>query len=89
MAKASSDGRSSSSFTPPLRAGYKPVLAFAETAERTMSFETITYEKTPPLAVVTLNRPDKLNALSETLQSEVREALHDAGFAVVGRLELR
>ena len=44
-----------------------------------MSFETITYTKEPPLAFVTLNRPDKLNALSETLQLEVREALHDAG----------
>ena len=45
-----------------------------------MPFETILYEKEPPIAFVTLNRPDKLNALSETLQLEVREALQDAGF---------
>ena len=45
-----------------------------------MPFETIVYDKEPPIAFVTLNRPDKLNALSPTLQLEVREALYDAGF---------
>ena len=45
-----------------------------------MTYETIEYEKRGPVAVVTLNRPDKLNALSETLQLEVRDALEDAGW---------
>ena len=45
-----------------------------------MSYETILYEKKDFLATVTLNRPDKLNALSETLQLEVRDALEDAGW---------
>ncbi len=45
-----------------------------------MSYETIQYEKKDFLATVTLDRPDKLNALSETLQLEVRDALEDAGF---------
>ncbi|MFP6759993.1 MAG: enoyl-CoA hydratase/isomerase family protein [Alphaproteobacteria bacterium] len=45
-----------------------------------MTYETIEYEKRGPVAVVTLNRPDKLNALSEALQLEVRDALEDAGW---------
>jgi enoyl-CoA hydratase/carnithine racemase len=45
-----------------------------------MSFNTILYEKDAPVATVTLNRPDKLNALSQELQLEVREALEDAGW---------
>lgn len=45
-----------------------------------MSYETILYEKKDVIATVTLNRPDKLNALSETLQLEVRDALEDAGW---------
>jgi len=46
-----------------------------------MNYETIIYEKHGPIATVTLNRPDKLNALSEDLQLEVRHALEDAGWA--------
>ena len=42
--------------------------------------ETILYEKRGPIAYVTLNRPDKLNALSDDLQLEVREVLEDAGW---------
>lgn len=45
-----------------------------------MSFNTIVYEKDAPIATITLNRPDKLNALSEELQAEVRAALEDAGW---------
>ena len=45
-----------------------------------MSYENIIYEKRGPVAYVTLNRPDKLNALSEDLQLEVRQALEDAGW---------
>ena len=45
-----------------------------------MTYVTILYEKNDFLATVTLNRPDKLNALSETLQLEVRDALEDAGW---------
>ncbi|MGB5756605.1 MAG: enoyl-CoA hydratase/isomerase family protein [Acidimicrobiales bacterium] len=46
-----------------------------------MPYENITYEKDGPIAFVTLNRPEKLNALSEDLQLEVREVLEDAGWA--------
>lgn len=46
-----------------------------------MPYETIVYEKRGPIAYVTLNRPDKLNALSDDLQLEVRDALEDAGWA--------
>ena len=45
-----------------------------------MSYENIIYEKRGPIAYVTLNRPDKLNALSNELQHEVRQALEDAGW---------
>ena len=46
-----------------------------------MAYENIVYEKAAPIATLTLNRPDKLNALSDSLQLEVREALEDAGWA--------
>jgi enoyl-CoA hydratase len=45
-----------------------------------MNYQTIEYDKRAPVAYVTLNRPDKLNALSDELQREVRDALHDAGY---------
>ena len=45
-----------------------------------MQYENILYETDGPIATVTLNRPEKLNALSDDLQSEVRHALHHAGF---------
>ncbi|MDG2261763.1 MAG: enoyl-CoA hydratase/isomerase family protein [Actinomycetota bacterium] len=46
----------------------------------TASYDTILYEKDGPVAYVTLNRPEKLNALSDDLQLDVREALDDAGW---------
>ena len=45
-----------------------------------MQYENIEYEKRGATASVTLNRPDKLNALSPDLQLEVRNALEDAGW---------
>lgn len=45
-----------------------------------MSYTTISYAKDAPIGTITLNRPDKLNALSEELQLEVRDALEDAGW---------
>ena len=44
------------------------------------NYENIIYEKKPPIAYITLNRPDKLNALSMPLQLEVRDALWNAGW---------
>ncbi len=44
------------------------------------TYETITYETDGPIAFVTLNRPQKLNALSTDLQLEVRDALEVAGW---------
>lgn len=44
------------------------------------TYENIVYEKKPPIAHITLNRPEKLNSLSDDLQREVREALEDAGW---------
>lgn len=45
-----------------------------------MEYENILYETDGAIATITLNRPDKLNALSEDLQLEVRHALYQAGF---------
>lgn len=45
-----------------------------------MDFQDIIYEKQAPIAYVTLNRPEKVNALSANLQAEVRAAFEDAGW---------
>ena len=44
-----------------------------------MAYETILYEKANRIARITLNRPEKLNALSVRLRFEVMDALNDAG----------
>lgn len=46
----------------------------------TRAYNHIIYQKKPPIANITFNRPEKVNALSEDLQAEVREALEDAGW---------
>ena len=43
-----------------------------------MSYDNIIYEKRGQIAYVVLNRPEKLNALSDDLQLEVRSALEDS-----------
>src|SRR6185437_4919106 len=43
-----------------------------------LDFETIIYEKDRGRARITLNRPEKLNALSLQLQEELNRALHEA-----------
>jgi enoyl-CoA hydratase/carnithine racemase len=40
-----------------------------------MSYETITYETDERLAIITFNRPAKLNAFNQTLKDEVRDAV--------------
>jgi len=46
----------------------------------TKPYKTIVYEKRPPVAYVTLNRPEKLNAISSDMRAELRDALTDAGW---------
>ena len=43
-----------------------------------MGFETIIYETDGPLAWITLNRPDKLNAINSTMVSELKQAMDRA-----------
>ena len=43
-----------------------------------MAYETIIYEKADRIARITLNRPEKLNALSTQLRSEIVDAVKDA-----------
>ena len=45
-----------------------------------MSYENILYEKQGAVAYVNLNRPEKLNALSDDPQAEVRDSLEEAGW---------
>jgi enoyl-CoA hydratase/carnithine racemase len=42
-----------------------------------MAFETIIYQKKERVAYITLNRPNKINAMSATMQRELMEALYD------------
>jgi enoyl-CoA hydratase len=44
-----------------------------------MSWETLLVEKEPPLAVVTVNRPDKLNALNHRAVGELTDAFFQLG----------
>ena len=57
-----------------------PALSRRRSVRMPQLYESITYEKDAPIATITLNRPDKLNALSDGLQLEVRDALEDAGW---------
>jgi len=43
-------------------------------------YKAIIYEKKPPIAYVTLNRPEKLNSISEQMRMELRDALGNAGW---------
>jgi enoyl-CoA hydratase/carnithine racemase len=43
-----------------------------------MTFEQIQYETKNHIAIITLNRPEKLNAWTYVIARELREALHKA-----------
>ena len=47
-------------------------------AERNMNYETIIYETEGPLAWITLNRPEKLNAINPAMVGEVKSAMDRA-----------
>ena len=59
--------------------GTSPRISVLEAQEEAMSdFDSIIYEVADGRARITLNRPEKLNALSLKLQSELNEALWEA-----------
>ncbi len=43
-----------------------------------MSYQDILYEKTDRIATLTFNRPDRLNAITNVMRSEILEAIKDA-----------
>lgn len=43
-----------------------------------MTYKTILYEKTKPVATIVLNRPEKLNAINDLMLREVEAALEEA-----------
>ena len=43
-----------------------------------MAYKTIIYEKATPIGIITLNRPDKLNALNDLMLDEIEAALGEA-----------
>src|SRR5262249_6655670 len=45
-----------------------------------LGFETIVYDKTPPRATITLNRPDSLNACDFRMLREIARACEDASW---------
>ena len=62
------------------------VEASNEIAQEGPVYDEILYEVDDPVAVVTLNRPASLNAWTDTMDGEIRDALHraDADPSVVG-----
>ena len=44
-----------------------------------MNYETITFEITEDIAVLTLNRPDVMNALNTQMRAEITHAVRDSG----------
>ncbi|MAQ67310.1 MAG: 2-(1,2-epoxy-1,2-dihydrophenyl)acetyl-CoA isomerase, partial [Sphingomonadaceae bacterium] len=44
-----------------------------------MSYETIVVEKDGPLTTITLNRPDRLNAMPPQMADEIGAAFYDLG----------
>ncbi|MGD2295816.1 MAG: enoyl-CoA hydratase/isomerase family protein, partial [Candidatus Aminicenantes bacterium] len=40
-------------------------------------YKTLLYEKKDTIGILTINRPDRLNALSDELTSELKKALGD------------
>ena len=50
-----------------------------------MSYKEIIYEKSERIATLTFNRPQRLNAITNTMRSEILEAMKDASATTASR----
>src|SRR5690348_4763664 len=57
------------------RLGNRLRIAAARRAEEAMAYETILVEHEDGVGIITLNRPDKLNAMNRQLNGELRDAV--------------
>ena len=53
-----------------------------------MSYQDIIYDKSERIATLTFNRPERLNAITNVMRSEILEAIKDASVDDDIRLEL-
>jgi 2-(1,2-epoxy-1,2-dihydrophenyl)acetyl-CoA isomerase len=56
----------------------EPSIFSDEHWENAMSYEAILYETRGPVAIITLNRPDRLNAIGQAVREEVHAAMQAA-----------
>src|SRR5271154_4064498 len=56
----------------------KPVISTKAIGRHVMSYEAILYETRGPVAIITLNRPDRLNAIGAAVREEVHAAIEAA-----------
>src|SRR4051812_30143130 len=61
------------------RSYFEPISRNYRNTEDTMAFEQILYDVKDRIATVTLNRPDRMNTWTDTMSTEVYEAMHQAG----------
>src|ERR1700679_127993 len=56
----------------------KSVISTKAIGRHVMSYEAILYETRGPVAIITLNRPERLNAIGQAVREEVHAAIEAA-----------
>src|SRR6202044_4247890 len=60
------------------RPGNGPAISAKHIGSHAMSYEAILYETRGPVAIITLNRPERLNAIGAAVREEVHAAIEAA-----------